>query len=519
MKNLKLYFATGLLAVSAVSIPSCTDKFEAYNTNTAKLTELDPTGVPNAFAAAQYRALSNSWQTYQSLFGDLYSQYYANVAQNFNSDRNVMVGNWLNGAFNGFYGAAVPPLLGVLEMTAPGGKAESPAIYAVTNIWKVRAFLPRTDYWGPIPYSQVGNGAKTVEYDSQEFIYKDFLALLKKAAADLQPYKGTNVLANALGTNDQIYAGDVEKWILFANTLRLRIAMRMSIVEPALAKTEAESAVAGGVFTTNAHDAFFKVTANSVNPMNVTTAWNEYRMSSAMESVLKGFADPRMSRFFAPVPGTTNTYKGLRNGYSQVELGRAENQQFNVSNVHPNFLPSNQANQPYGVIMAAEAYFLRAEGALKGWNMGAGTAKSFYEEGIATSMRQWGITDAAAVSAYINGTSTPIALADAVNTPALSDIPVAWSAVPAKQMEQVLTQKWLALFPDGLEAWAEYRRTGFPKLYSRINSESLVVPKDGVIRRTTYVIGELQTNAKGVATGVTKLGGADNEATRLWWNK
>lgn len=514
MKKFKLYLTTGLFVVSAMGISSCTDKFDEYNTNPTKLTELDASGVGNAFAAAQYRGTTASWQTFQSLFGDLQAQYFANIAQNFPSDRNVMVGNWLNGAWSGFYGSAIPPLLGVLDNTKPGGKAENPGVYAIANIWKVRMFLPRTDYWGPIPYSQVGNGQKQVDYDAQDVIYKDFLALLTKAVTDLQPYKGKNLLGN----NDQIYGGNVDNWIRFANTLRLRIAMRMSGVEPALAKTNAEAAVAGGVLETNAHDAFLKVTANSINTLNQATAWNEFRMSAAMESVLKGYSDPRMTKYFAPAVAT-GEYRGLRNGYSQVELGLPANQNTRLSNVNDVFLPANQANQPFGIIMAAEAWFLRAEGALKGWNMGGGTAQAYYEAGINASMRQWGITDAAAIAAYTSSTSTPVALTDAVNSPALTDIPVKWSADPAKQMEQVITQKWLALWPDGLEAWAEYRRTGFPKLYPRINSESLVVPANGVVRRTPYVVGEQQTNPKGLATGVAKLGGADNEATRLWWNK
>lgn len=514
MKKFKLYLTTGLFVVSAMGISSCTDKFEEYNTNPTKLTELDASGVGNAFAAAQYRGTTASWQTFQSLFGDLQAQYFANIAQNFPSDRNVMVGNWLNGAWSGFYGSAIPPLLGVLDNTKPGGKAENPGVYAIANIWKVRMFLPRTDYWGPIPYSQVGNGQKQVDYDAQDVIYKDFLALLTKAVTDLQPYKGKNLLGN----NDQIYGGNVDNWIRFANTLRLRIAMRMSGVEPALAKTNAEAAVAGGVLETNAHDAFLKVTANSINTLNQATAWNEFRMSAAMESVLKGYSDPRMTKYFAPAVAT-GEYRGLRNGYSQVELGLPANQNTRLSNVNDVFLPANQANQPFGIIMAAEAWFLRAEGALKGWNMGGGTAQAYYEAGINASMRQWGITDAAAIAAYTSSTSTPVALTDAVNSPALTDIPVKWSADPAKQMEQVITQKWLALWPDGLEAWAEYRRTGFPKLYPRINSESLVVPANGIVRRTPYVVGEQQTNPKGLATGVAKLGGADNEATRLWWNK
>ena len=339
--------------------------------------------------------------------------------------------------------------------------------------------------------------------------------MLKKSAADLQAFKGKNVL----GTNDQVYGGNVDKWILFANTMRLRIAMRMSGVEKALAQAEAESAVAGGLLNTNADDAFLKVTANSLNPMAQTTAWNEFRMSASMESVLKGYKDPRMSKFFAPVAGTVDTYKGLRNGYSTVELGEKENTPSANSNVATTFLPDNMFSTPYVVMYASEAHFLKAEGALKGWNMGVGTAKDFYEMGISTSMKQWGINDASAIAAYTNGTSTPIALADKVKTPALTDVPVKFGTNAEKQLEQIHTQKWLSLFPNSLEAWAEYRRTGYPRLYARINSSNSDVPANAVLRRVPFVIGEKNTNGKGLETGITKLGGADNAATRLWWNK
>ena len=516
MKKFRLYIiASSLALVVAIGISACTDKFEEYNTDKTRLTELDASAVGNAFAATQYRGLLFNWQVYQSLFGDLYAQYFGNIAQNFGSDRYVMVGNWLNSSFNAFYNNGIPPLLGVLENTAPGGKAENPGIYAMAQIWKVKIYQPMTDHWGPIPYSAVGNGLKTVDYDSQEAIYKDFLTTLTKATSDLQAYKGRNLLGN----NDLVFNGDVNKWILFANSLRLRIAIRMSGVEPALAKTNAEAAIAGGVMETNAHDAFLKTTANNVNSFNQATAWNEFRMSAAMESVLTGYSDPRISRFYAPVPGTASTFKGIRNGYTQVQLGLPENQNLRLSNVADRFLPANQNTNPFEVMMSAEVWFLRAEGVLKGWNMGAGTAKTFYEKGIETSMRQWGITDAAAISAYTASMSTPIAVTGAVVSPALTDLPVVWTTNAARQLEQIHTQKWLALWPNGVEAWAEYRRTGFPKLYPVMNSESAVVTKDQVIRRVPYTIGEGQTNAAGVATGVSKLGGADNEATRLWWNK
>jgi hypothetical protein len=508
------FFHLPMLLLLVTTMFSCTKNFDELNTDKTKLTDLDAVGVGNAFAAAQYRSIQASWQTFQSLFADLQSQYFANVAINFPSDRNVMVGSWLNGAWNGFYSSAIPPILGVLDNTKPGGKAANPAIYAIANIWKVQMYLPRTDYWGPIPYSKVGSGEKSVEYDAQDVIYKDFFASLKQAVADLQAFKGTTV---SLGANDQIYGGNVDKWIRFANSMRLRLAMRVSIVDPALAKAEAEAAVAGGVLTSNADDALLRVTTNSLNPMAQATAWNEFRMSAAMESVLKGYSDPRMTKMYAPVPGTSN-YKGLRNGYTQVQLGLPENAAGANSNVAANYLPDFQFSTPFLVMYAAESWFLRAEGALNGWNMGTGTAKDFYESGIRTSMASWGYTGAA-VDAYIAGTSLPIALNDGVKTPALSDIPVAWAATAIRQREQVLTQKWIANWPNGHEAWAEYRRTGFPKLYPRISSENTEVAANAVVRRTPYVSGEIATNSKGVASGVSKLGGQDLSNVRLWWNK
>lgn len=516
MKQIKLLSIPALLLVMTMGFNACTDKFEELNTDKTKLTSLDGSAIGNAFAAAQYRSIQANWQIFQSLFADLQSQFFANAAVYFPSDRNVMVGGWLNGAWNAFYGDAVSPLLGVLDNTKPGGPNENPAIYAIMNIWKVQMFLPRTDYWGPIPYSQVGNGAKVVEYDSQEFIYNDFLKILKEGAASLQAFKGKNVL----GTNDQVYAGDVDKCILFANTMRLRVAMRMSKVAPDIAKTEAESAAAGGLLSTNDHDAFLSVTLNSLNPLNQATAWNEFRMSAAMESTLKGYDDPRISKYYAPVPGTT-TFKGMRNGYSQAQLGDIQNAPSSNSNVDTKFLPDNQFTNSFFIMNSAEAYFLKAEGALKGWNMGTGTAKEFYEKGIEASMRQWGIADAAAIKAYINGTSTPIAL-DAghlVKSPPMTDIAVKWAATPEKQMEQIITQKWLALYPNGHEAWAEYRRTGYPKLYPRLNSDNPDVPVTAIVRRTPYTQDEFNTNGPGVQSGIKLLGGPDNASTRLWWDK
>src|SRR4051812_48928665 len=179
--------------------------------------------------------------------------------------------------------------------------------------------------------------------------------------------------------------------------------------------------------------------------------WNEFRMSASMESALKGYADPRLPVYFIPAV-KTKTYEGLRNGLTATQLGLDANKPDANSHVGPRWAsPSAGGNAAYlttpqNVMSSAEVYFLRAEGALLGWNMG-GTVKDLYEAGITNSMKQWGIVDAAAIQSYINSNNTPAPPGDYLNSPALNTLPVKFSDNLSIQREQVATQKWLALFP------------------------------------------------------------------------
>jgi hypothetical protein len=168
----------------------------------------------------------------------------------------------------------------------------------------------------------------------------------------------------------------------------------------------------------------------------------------------------------------------------------------------------------------AEAYFLRAEGALLGWNMG-GSAQQFYEAGITNSFKQWGISDPAVITAYINSMSTPIAPNDYLNSPPVTDIPVKWGATPAVQLEQVALQKWLATFPDGMEAWADYRRSHVLKLYPVANSDNpdITNTTNQWIRRIPFLDNEKIVNKEAVDAAVNLLGGPDKITTPLWWDK
>jgi len=492
---------------------SCTANFDEINTNKTKISTIGQSELPYLFAKAQSSSTlsAGNYQIGQNLFSDQYAQYFANIATYFPSDRFVIRMDWIGGPWGVIYTQTVPQLKSIMDNTDPGS-AEN----ALASIWWVWTFHRWTDYVGPIPYFKAGEPAQSVPYDSQQVIYDDFFKRLTAAVAVLK----TKTSEKPFGSFDLIYGGDVNKWIKFANTLHLRLAMRVSKVDPARAKTEAEAAVAGGTLTTTPDDDALIQRSNKggdVNGLSIMSPWNEFRMSAAMESALKGYEDPRLPVYFIPA-ASTNTYEGLRNGLTSTQLTDPANTAATNSRVGPRWDGSTGLETRQNVMATAEAYFLLAEGALNGWTMG-GTAKDFYEKGIETSMKQWGVTDAAAIAAYKASANTPIAPNDYLKSPALTNIPVAWGGSEAVQREQIGTQKWLALFPDGFEGWAEYRRTRYPKLYPVANSDNPDIPAGGVLRRIPFLLVEQQTNGAEVQKAVSLLNGPDKVTTPLWWDK
>lgn len=495
----------------------CTEDFEEINSNDRVLRELDPATIGKVYGYCQYEGLTIFLNYSQNIYGDHFAQYFANTKSTFNWDRYNLGGGPLENTWMNFYLKAAANLAVILEDTDPAnGLAGFETQHALLQIWKVFLYHRITDYWGPIPYSEVGNSKTSVPYDSQEFIYNDFFVKLDAALDVLDQHAG----GNAFGTNDQIYNGDIDSWRRFGNTLRLRLALRISNVQSDKAQTEAEKAVAGGVIISNEQNGIFKTSPpSSFNPMNMMLSWNEFRMSSAMESVLKGYNDPRMPKYFSPTRNSimagTPEFRGLRNGYSAVDLSSPNLHFHNLSTMAPrwaNFF--NRFNNNIEVILASEAYFLRAEGALKGWNMD-GTAEDLYNSGVEKSLSYWG-ADSASIADYQQSTSLPDTTHDAP-TP-VSDIPVKFESDPARQLEQIHTQKWIALYPNGWEAWAEARRTDLPKLYPRMQSDNPEVPADAMVRRLIYADDEYNKNAAAVEAAKSLLSGPDNGATRLWWN-
>lgn len=541
MKLIEIYLHKRINAVllgSIILFASCTKSYKDINVDKNSIVTLGPAQLPFLFSQA-LEAAPNSFYNYQiaqNLFADQYCQYFACEATYFPSDRLTIRQDWVGAQFNPMYTNVMPQLQSIFSAT----DSTSPE-YQMASVWWVYTFHRVTDYWGPIPYFSAGIVANTVPYDPQDKIYDDFFKRLTNAAAILKNHMGEN----HFGSYDLIYGGDVNRWIKFCNSLRLRLAIRISKVDPARAQSEAEAAVAGGVMTASAaitdptamtagDDAFVLRSAksNDGNGLQSMSDWNEFRMSATMASVLNGYQDPRLRQYFLPAKNT-GIYSGLRNGLSVAQLTLTPNlaannshqgQRYSSANVvdnSGNILGSaNSIATGQNVMTTAEVYFCRAEGALLGWNMG-GTALSLYNAGITNSMIQWNITNTTAINDYINSTNTPVAPGDGLNSPAVSNVPIAFSNTPAIQFQQIATQKWLSIYPDGVEAWADWRRSHVMKLYPIVNSDNPDIPDPTTqwIRRIPFLTSETQTNGAAVTAAVGLLGGPDKVTTPLWWDK
>ena len=505
--NMRTSYGIVLIA-SLMLLARCTKNFEKINTDPTRLLILSSTDLRSLFPGSIVQTFVGTSYWASSLGPGLYSRQFAST-QVAHSFQRYLIPNFMPATiYNAWYGA-MSPLQNIID--ASGDNA--PTINAVARIWKVFILHRATDTWGPIIYSQIGSPGRVITFDSQKDVYYDFFKELESADSLLK----NNLNTPSFGGKDPIYHGSSSEWLKFCNTLRLRLAMRISMVDPDKAKIEAEKAVSNGVMTDINDNAFVTVSVANPNGMNFQTGWNEQRMSCEFESLFKGWNDPRMSKYWSPAL-TDGQYRGVRCGMTPAQQVIPQNSYDNNSNVSAYLQPENMNTTPQTVMYTAEAYFARAEGALNGWNM-AGTAEEFYKKGIESSMNTWGISDPTVIDTYINGTSLPVALNDYYHTPALTDIPVKFSNDPQKQREQIGTQKWIAEFPQPHETWAEMRRSGYPKTYPLLNSDNPNVPVNIMLPRMLYPIAEHDNNLAGYQSAVQELGTAgDLESTHVWWD-
>ena len=471
-------------------------------------------------------SVANRYQTAYNLAADCWSGYFGQN-NNWGGPNNLnyfLKDGWVASSYTESYSTVVPLWQDLKGKT----ETQFPEVFALAQILKISAWHKATDMFGPIPYKEAGKGLITVPYDSQEEVYKAMFKELSDAIEVLTKY-ADNGNSKLLPNADAVYAGDVHKWVVYANSLMLRLAMRVYYADAALSKKYALQAVnhSYGVMKTKDDEAKMERGASLEFKNNLDVLINQYnecRMGSSMLAYLGGYQDPRLPKYFntstvsqAVTVGTYGKYSGVPTGHDV-----SSNDAFRDSS-----RPAITSTTPTYWMRASEVYFLLAEAALHGFAVG-GTAESLYEKGIEMSFEENGIASSE-VADYMSSGLKPSAYSFHltnpgvnVDVPAVTEATTAWSGSDEEKLEKIMIQKWIALYPNGQEAWTEYRRTGYSKLHSVVtNYSNGEIDSEVGIRRMRFPTNK-STSAEDIANleSARKLlrGGLDKAGTRLWWD-
>ncbi len=389
-----------------------------------------------------------------------------------------------------------------------GKEGAQPLLWGPAQVMRSLLFGYVTDVWGDVPYSEAlqGDQAEPIiqpEYDSQQAIYTGLFRDLGEAVTAIA---GAPSSAVTLGAADPLYAGNSLRWQRFGNSLRARHAMRLANVDPTTARAELTAAIAapGGLIASNADNAQMVWPGDGVynNPWAVNNRTrDDHRLSDRLMGQMLPNNDPRVPVYAQPTIANTSAYAGMPNALTAAQAGNYSTTSSRPGRVFydtPRFCVVNctglpGARFPSFVLTYAEVSFILAEAAERGWIVGT-PAALYYEQGIRASMAQWGVTDAAAINAYL-------AQASIVYVPG------------TEGQRRIALQKWIALYSDGVSAWAEWRRTCVP---------ATVVPgPDAVIntvpRRYQYSIREHSVNSSNVDAAIARQG-PDEFTTRMYWD-
>ena len=537
MKTKAYKYIVGILALSLFT--AC--DFQKVNTNEFELLPeeglMDGISIGGPITALQKcvfpvgtqadgTSVANRYQTAYNLAADCWSGYFGQN-NNWGGPNNLnyfLKDGWVASSYTESYSTVVPLWQDLKGKT----ETQFPEVFALAQILKISAWHKATDMFGPIPYKEAGKGLITVPYDSQEEVYKSMFKELSDAIEVLTKY-ADNGNSKLLPNADAVYAGDVHKWVVYANSLMLRLAMRVYYADAALSKQYALQAVnhSYGVMKTKDDEAKMERGASLEFKNNLDVLINQYnecRMGSSMLAYLGGYQDPRLPKYFntstvsqAVTVGTYGKYSGVPTGHDV-----SSNDAFKDSS-----RPAITSTTPTYWMRASEVYFLLAEAALHGFAVG-GTAESLYEKGIEMSFEENGIASSE-VADYMSSGLKPSAYSFHltnpgvnVDVPAVTEATTAWSGTDEEKLEKIMIQKWIALYPNGQEAWSEYRRTGYPKLHSTItNYSNGEVDSEVGIRRMRFPTNK-STSAEDIANleSARKLlrGGLDKAGTRLWWD-
>lgn len=465
----KLLFA----AAAALAITSCTSDLSDLNVN-GKAPESVPSGALFANAVMGYYdfdAVQNVNLNNLRLWSQHWTQTTYVDESNFNlNERDV------NGST--FFNMYVTVIRDCEEartavMNGPESAAAKAASIAAIEVMEVMAYQYLVDLFGDVPYSEALSETNVPKYDAGSAIYADLLARLDAATADLSG-------SNTFGSSDIIYGGDAAAWKKAANSLMLRMAVRMIGYDAAAAKSWGEKAIAGGVFMSSADDMrlYYSSAPPHTHPMwetLVQSGRTDYVASATLGDVLNGLADPRRAGFFKNLGGS-DSVTGAPHGF-QV-------------NYYDYSQPGTALEDPtwsHAAISYVEVEFLMAHAAVAGW-AGASDAATHYENGIRASIEEWGGSSADA-DAYM---MHPL---------------VAFSSTTAAT--QIGVQKWIAMYSNAFEAYAAVRMYDLPMQTAAL--AGTVTPT-----RYSYPLDEYSLNTTNVQAAAANYGGDDTFAKVFW---
>ena len=506
MKKVTFYILSLLTAFGGTS---CDQGFDELNVNPIAPTTLNPLYLMNnAIIRASFPGQTLVYE--EAIVQQMVTPNGGVLAGgNFNQDNKfVNAGLWQR-----YYREVFKSTVDVLDKTRTDANRAN--LYQMARIWRAYAAMVLTDTYGDVPYSEAGLGFLqaniTPKYDAQQTIYADILKELDEASVALDEAKTRE-------TGDVLYSGDVARWRRLGYSLLLRAAMRHSKVDPATAQSYAARAVAGGLMQSNADNGVVRHTTLYTNELGTTlngSEANNYYLTNNFVRYLRANRDPRLASIAV-------RYVGAKSGAEQVtaRLSRDTTIQIGMPLGYDNgtivpvaagsglasFYDYSQLDRtrlgkidaPAFLITHAQTQLLLAEAVVRGW--APGSAASSYATGIRSHMEQMGSYDAnsrvdtGAVSAYVR-----------VNP-----------LVTARALEQINTQYWVASFLNGPEAFANFRRSGFPALTPNPYPGRSI--SGAFIRRLSYVDSELSVNLSNVQQAISRQG-PDNLDTRVWWDK
>ena len=479
--NLKNMLTLGL--AGALVLTGCRKDFDSINPN-----HNEPLTVSTGFllTSAQKSLMDNTTdEWWNGRRGNQLAQYWASN-QYSNESRYQFRTEIDNEYWSAFYAGALKDLQDIIDLNS-GENAVDVSSYgsngnqiAVATLLQAWTFQMLTDCYGDIPFSQALKGSEntTPAYDSQADVYAGLITMIDGALASIDA-------AGAGPEGDIVYGGDMSKWAMFGNSLKLRIAMRMSDVNGAAAKSAGEAALAAGVILDNGDNALFGYLDAVPNNHPINQDYqtrNDFAASNTMVDYLTTNADPRLSVYYAP--NAAGAYVGEVYGLNEANAALTPND--DVSQRGSAVLA---ATMPGIYMDAAQVRFLCAEAAAKGWANAGGSAEEHYAAGIQASMDFWGV-EAADAQTYID-------------------------AHPFSA-ESWVYEKWVALYMQGIEGWCEWRRLDGPALNACADG-SLGGGTDGDLppHRFTLPLDEATLNE----ANWDAAGGATNTLnTPLWWD-